>query len=160
MFRMLTEDTEVALLQENVWDDLREKWYSKKSPEFENLVINFSSDRNDDGLSELVMKTYQFANANPNPEEWLNNLVNEYELGDQPLMESNFYQNKIKPNILDQIQLAKDNLKQGMDEANKLGLEKLYQTFEQDCVTIDELQDFVVGCKEWNNLNVLNLIEV
>ena len=40
MFRMLTEDTEVALLQENVWDDLREKWYSKKSPEFENLVIN------------------------------------------------------------------------------------------------------------------------
>ena len=104
MFRMLTEDTEVALLQENVWDDLREKWYSKKSPEFENLVINFSSDRNDDGLSELVMKTYQFANANPNPEEWLNNLVNEYELGDQPLMESNFYQNKIKHNILDQIQ--------------------------------------------------------
>ena len=152
MFRMLTEDTEVALLQENVWDDLREKWYSKKSPEFENLVINFSSDRNDDGLSELVMKTYQFANANPNPEEWLNNLVNEYELGDQPLMESNFYQNKIKPNVLDQIQLAKDNLKQGMDEANKIGLEKLYQTFEQDCVTIDELQDFVVGCKEWNNL--------
>src|SRR3712207_7522491 len=42
--------------------------YGKNDSIFEELVMNFSTDRSDDGFTDLVMKTFQFASANPNPD--------------------------------------------------------------------------------------------
>ena len=38
---------------------------------FARLTENFSGDRSDDGLAELVQQTYTFANATPDPAAWL-----------------------------------------------------------------------------------------
>ncbi len=47
-FRLLTDETERALLRESVWEDLREELYGKLDPLFEQLTLNFSNDRSDD----------------------------------------------------------------------------------------------------------------
>ncbi|MCB7112057.1 hypothetical protein, partial [Agathobacter rectalis] len=62
-FRLLTDETETTLLQDQVWDDLREELYARdaliEDPSqrpFERLVMNFVNDRSDDALSDIVME--------------------------------------------------------------------------------------------------------
>ena len=152
IFRMLTDETEAMLLKENVWDDLREEWYGKNDPIFEELVMNFSTDRSDDGFTDLVMKTFQFASANPNPAKWLASLADEYRLGDESLGESEFYQAKIKPNLIEMLELCHDNLTQGMDAASEAGFEVLYETFKDDLEQLEDLIDFLTGSNEWDEV--------
>lgn len=58
-FRLLTDETETTLLQDQVWDDLREELYARdaliEDPSqrpFERLVMNFVNDRSDDALRD------------------------------------------------------------------------------------------------------------
>lgn len=152
IFRMLTDETEAMLLKESVWDDLREEWYGKNDSIFEELVMNFSTDRSDDGFTDLVMKTFQFASANPNPTQWLEHLADEYRLGDNKLGESDFYQKKIKPNVIEMLELCHDNLTQGMDAAAESGFEVLYETFKEDLEQLEDLIDFLTGSNEWDEI--------
>lgn len=54
VFRLLTDETEITLLKEDVWEDVREKLYGDKQKEFYELTENFSNDRNDEGLTKLI----------------------------------------------------------------------------------------------------------
>ena len=82
VFRMLTDETETILMKEDVWDELREACYSEDREEFFQLTMNFSNDRSDDGLTNLVFSLYEFARANPDPKRWLDQLVDNYRLDD------------------------------------------------------------------------------
>ncbi|MGX7031024.1 helicase-exonuclease AddAB subunit AddA [Vagococcus zengguangii] len=99
VFRLLTDETEVTLLKEEVWEGLREQLYSQAPEWFYPLTENFSGDRNDDGLTRMVFSLYEFSRANPNPNQWLDDLENLYEttdnLGDLPL-----YQTYLKANLV------------------------------------------------------------
>ena len=62
-FRLLTDDTERLLLQEEIWQQVSEKLYESSLEQanderasFSELVNNFSSDRDSQRLDELVMK--------------------------------------------------------------------------------------------------------
>lgn len=78
-FRLLTDETERLLLQEDVWHEVSEELYKnaeEKVPgraSFSELVLNFSSDRDDQGLDDLILRLYEIANAQPDPEKWLQN---------------------------------------------------------------------------------------
>lgn len=89
VFRLLTDETETLLLKEDVWDDLREEWYSKQDETFFQLTANFSNDRSDAGLTDVLFSLYDFARANPDPEGWLKGLTQAYDtskgLGASPL---------------------------------------------------------------------------
>lgn len=74
VFRMLTDETEILLLKEEVWDELREEKYEAKEEVFFQLTENFSGDRSDEGLTDLIMSLYTFARANPDPKAWLASL--------------------------------------------------------------------------------------
>ena len=54
VFRMLTDETETLLLKEDVWDALREQFYAENQEAFYQLTANFSNDRSDDGLTNLI----------------------------------------------------------------------------------------------------------
>ena len=49
---MLTDETETLLLKEDVWD-IREQFYAENQA-FYQLTANFSNDRSDDGLTNLI----------------------------------------------------------------------------------------------------------
>lgn len=111
VFRMMTDETEILLLKEDVWDELREELYGEKSDIFYQLTANFSNDRNDYGFMELIFSIHLFASANPDPFLWLDNLVNNYNQ-DVPLVEMTLYKEYMKKNIIDSLMLSKTSLDQ------------------------------------------------
>ncbi|OJG71502.1 helicase-exonuclease AddAB, AddA subunit [Enterococcus quebecensis] len=100
VFRLLTDETEMLLLKEDVWDDLREQFYAENREPFYQLTSNFSNDRSDDGLTRLIFSLYEFARANPDPEDWLNHLADSYRVTGQ-LGDSALFQEFLKPQIME-----------------------------------------------------------
>lgn len=97
-YRMLTDDTETILLKEDVWDELRESFYEENQEIFYRLTENFSNDRSDSGLEDLIFSMYDFARANPAPFHWLEGLIENYRVED--LSESDLYRKLIRPQVL------------------------------------------------------------
>lgn len=70
-FRIL-DDTEGVLLKDEVMETLFDEAYSSENPTaFYDLVDRYSSDRNDEGLKEIVLDLHEFSLSHPNPEQWL-----------------------------------------------------------------------------------------
>ncbi|WP_207695110.1 helicase-exonuclease AddAB, AddA subunit [Enterococcus sp. DIV0212c] len=102
VFRLLTDETEMLLLKEDVWDELREKCYADNRESFYQLTSNFSNDRSDDGLTKLIFSLYEFARANPDPEEWLTCLADSYRVTGR-LGDSALFQDFLKPQIMENL---------------------------------------------------------
>lgn len=98
--------------------------------------MNFSNDRSDDGLTELVMELFDFANVNPDPKAWLENLAKNYHLEAGNLEQSEFYRTEFLPYINEQLQKFADYMEQATlnlegiaDPEDKLAkLKALYRT--------------------------------
>ncbi|MDN6731823.1 MAG: UvrD-helicase domain-containing protein, partial [Atopostipes suicloacalis] len=64
VFRILTDDTEIALIKEDVWDELLEELYEKNDSAFIELMEAYAGKRNDDQITEMVFSLYNFSRAN------------------------------------------------------------------------------------------------
>lgn len=80
-FRLLTDDTERQMVQDNVWADLCETLYASEehAPTFTALAQNFSPKENDAGLAEVVAELLRFADTTTDPQAWLTNFTKAYE---------------------------------------------------------------------------------
>ena len=125
VFRMLTDETETILMKEDVWDELREAFYAENREEFFRLTMNFSNDRSDDGLTNLVFSLYEFARANPDPEEWLAKLSESYRL-ENGLADSDLYKTQLRPLILADMHQCVQLYEEMVQLAQEEGLEKMY----------------------------------
>lgn len=135
VFRMLTDETETLLLKEEVWETLREEWYASGDPLFYQLVENFSNDRSDEGLTDLVMRLYLFAVASPNPSQWLQDLVVNYQ-STTDLASNPLYQNQLKPQLAATLTLGLSDYRQAWEQAEQTAdfhnyLEKLEPEINQ-----------------------------
>lgn len=110
VFRLLTDETEMLLLKEDVWEEVREAHYAD-DPAFYQLTANFSNDRNDDGLTDLIMSLYEFARANPDPEKWLTELAEVYHT-EGALGDSSLFQEYLKPPALEMLTRTVDRSEQ------------------------------------------------
>lgn len=143
-FRLLTDETERTLLRESVWEDVRERLYGKNDPLFEQLTLNFSNDRSDEGLTELVMDLFDFANVNPDPKAWLNKLADNYTLVEDDLDQSPFYLQEFQPfvvyelkQIVAKLEQASALLETAPNENDKLTkLSALYATEAEELLTL------------------------
>ncbi|WP_334328682.1 helicase-exonuclease AddAB subunit AddA [Companilactobacillus sp. HBUAS59699] len=118
-FRLISDDTEKSMLQEQAFDNVRNKYYEKNDEDFLKLTENFSDDRSDDGLVDIVFKLYDFAITNAKTDEWLDNLSSMYKLS-SPFNQTDFYQKKFIPQFfesLDQvISMAQGAIKSALDD--------------------------------------------
>ena len=105
-YRLVTDATEQALLKEQVWNDLQEarfkEDYAKADPSewrFSHLAENFADPKSNvgEGLQDVVEKLYQEANAQPNPDQWLDRAMDNYTFADAPITETDFYQKTLLP---------------------------------------------------------------
>lgn len=125
-FRLLTDATENLLLQEDVWQDLREDFYQQA--DFRQLADNFSSDRNDVALEEMIFALADFAKSSPQPKAWLENLPKGYEI---PAVKT-LIQEKIIPLTLDLFQEFTQQFKELALDAQQQGLEKTEKVLKED----------------------------
>ena len=116
VFRMLTDETESLLLKEEVWEALREERYEQEDETFYRLAENFSNDRSDEGMTDMLMSLYNFARANPNPQQWLEQLADNYDTS-TGLATNRLYQEQFKPLIVTTIQAAMKRLETALKNA-------------------------------------------
>ncbi|KRM22240.1 helicase-exonuclease AddAB subunit AddA [Latilactobacillus graminis] len=98
-FRLLSDTAERLLLEDQVWQLVREKHYQSNDAIFYELAQNFSNDRNDDGLTNIVFELFNFSGANPAPDEWLQNLVAPYVVPQAGLTASSYFKTAILPKL-------------------------------------------------------------
>ncbi len=153
VFRMLTDETERTLLRDDVWDDLREEYYMRSDELFERLTQNFSDDRSDDGLSKLVFKTFDFANANSDFDGWLDMMGKSYSVDADSLVESQIFTRQLKPIILENLTQARRNLTQALKIAENQGFEKWEEQLQKDMMVVSELETSV-ETTTWNEIRV------
>lgn len=101
VFRLLTDDTEIVLLQEDVWNEVREELYGEDDSLFKTLTSTYSNDRTDAGLQDLIFSLFEFSRANPNPEMWLEHLSDLYQVDSESFLTSPLYLDLVKPQVMD-----------------------------------------------------------
>lgn len=151
-FRLLTDSTEVSLLQEQIWDDVREQLYANdETGEFSALTDNFSNDRSDDGLTNLVMEMYRFANVNEDPTGWLNAAASFYELDTEQLTQSRLFIDDILPELkitLEKELLVADQIIRNSQKAELPKDEELGQKLKTLLTDLNAQ----VATSDWNQL--------
>ena len=74
----VAEESETLLLGNEALDTVLEESYSAKDPAFVQLAAQLSEGRNDKGLREAVRQAYIFMQAQPVPEDWLQQQLDAY----------------------------------------------------------------------------------
>ncbi|MDN6161724.1 MAG: helicase-exonuclease AddAB subunit AddA, partial [Atopostipes sp.] len=116
VFRMLTDETEISLIKEDVWDELIEDFYEESHPDFIELMEAYAGKRNDDQITEMVFSLYNFSRANLNPKEWLEKLPDLYHLSSNTLSDSEIYQKYFRKQWQEDINYCMNSIKNILDE--------------------------------------------
>jgi len=152
VFRLLADTTESELLRDEVWTDLREDFYGDDADgAFARLTENFSGDRNDQGLTDLVQRVYTFADAAPDPDAWLAQLADSYQLDAKSLQTSSFYQQRLAPLLTDQFQQLVADVTSALEIAENSALDKQIAYLTPQLDKLKNLQD-ELQTGSWNEL--------
>ena len=123
-FRILTDVSELGIIRDRVWNDLREQLYADdRDGSFARLTRNFSNDRSDEGLTDVLFKLYDFANVNQNPQQWIDQLTDFYQI-DGSLTNSKLYQKYLLPDIEIKLNQMISGYHQQIEKAEKLNTTK------------------------------------
>lgn len=83
--------TEISLLQDEILNDIFEEEYEKENNDiFFELIEVFGDRFTDEKLRELLLKIYQFSNNSINPEKWLNDCCDNFNIKDKSIEELAF----------------------------------------------------------------------
>ena len=118
VFRQLTDDTEIELIKEEVWDELLEQLYEEADPEFIQFMQAYAGDRNDDNVTNMVFQMHEFSRANVNPGKWLTSLPDLYEIPNGQIEEANIYKNYLKEQFIEELIYLIQLLEQALNLAN------------------------------------------
>lgn len=111
VFRLITDETEISLLKDEVWQNLKEQLYTEKA--FRALAKAYSSDKYDTGLDQLIFSLYDFSRASENPKMWLDNLSNLYAVKD--LSQSQLFVELVYPNLVANVEEVCTQLQQALE---------------------------------------------
>src|SRR5699024_5279765 len=64
VFRQLTDDTEIELIKEEVWEELLESLYEKREDSFIEFMEANAGSREYDQMTKKVLQLYEFYKAN------------------------------------------------------------------------------------------------
>jgi len=143
VFRLLTDDTEVSLLKEEVLDEVLEESFEDRNENFIRLVETFSSDRNIEPFKELILSMYNFSMAHPNSKEWLESLSDNYDVDETSLTESDLFagEGMLKDQISAYLETAVKLIESGINAGKgQEGLEKQLAQLELDLKQVKDLQ--------------------
>jgi ATP-dependent helicase/nuclease subunit A len=118
VFRQLTDDTEIELIKEDVWDELLEELYEEADEGFQQFMEAYAGDRNDDNVTQMVFQLHEFSRANENPNAWLASLTDLYEVPNGNLEEAKIYQDYVKKQFIDELTHLVQLVKQALNLAN------------------------------------------
>lgn len=152
-FRILSDDTEKELLKNQAWQDVREDLYGNdQDGSFARLTENFSNDRSDDGLTNVVYKMDEFASVTDDPDGWLENSAQFYDFQGQSLIKSDFYRQFIKPQIDDFFSQVEMDHFLMIQLAQQAELFKDEEALDKQLDSLKNLKQHIDNCSSWDEL--------
>ncbi|EAF6003848.1 helicase-exonuclease AddAB subunit AddA [Listeria monocytogenes] len=150
-FRLI-EPIESSMIRDEVLEGLLEQEYGIENNEaFFHLVESFTGDRSDAELHSLISKLYDFSRANPDPNAWLEAMVNFYNTEEITSITELPYFPIIKEDIELRVNQAKNYLLNAIDYANENnGPAPYLATLENDLVQIQALSE--LNWSSWTHL--------
>ncbi|MET3696310.1 DNA helicase/exodeoxyribonuclease V subunit A [Bacillus oleivorans] len=139
----IADSSELALIQDEVMDELLEDSYAMEdSEEFYQLVDVFADDRSDLPLQVIIRNLYEFSRANPNPNEWFKKLIELYDIQPDTGINDLSFTKTIMESILMELNAAKSMLEQAIElAALPGGPQPKIQTYEQDIAFVQMLRE-------------------
>ncbi|MFJ8244539.1 helicase-exonuclease AddAB subunit AddA [Peribacillus asahii] len=112
----IADSTEIELLRDEVMEELFEEHYGRSdNEEFFRLVDAFTSDRSDADLQQIVRSLHDFSRSHPNPNQWLDEAAEMYDLSDDATIEDLPFIHALRFDIALQLDKAKDLLERALD---------------------------------------------
>lgn len=112
----IADETEGDLLRDEVVDELFEDEYGKEdNTAFFRLVDTYTNDRSDGALQEMIGKLYDFSRSHPNPERWLRDLTEMYDISEEADIDSLSIADPLKVDIGLQLQGARTLFQRALD---------------------------------------------
>ncbi|MCL0330716.1 helicase-exonuclease AddAB subunit AddA [Apilactobacillus xinyiensis] len=151
-FRVMADQTEIAMLRDQVWEQVREDFYANDADKsFAQLTANFSNDRSDDGLTNLVFKVYDYANVNKSPHDWLTSTIKRYEINNNSIVKSDFYQKHLLNLIQTDLKQIELTLKSAVKISKNNGLAKEIQMLNNDILNLENFAK-ALNTKAWDEI--------
>ena len=76
----IADQTELEIMKSEVIEDIFEKKYEEQNDEFLKLLELYTTYKDDTPLKDLIINIYEFIESVPNPIEWLDAAVNDYNI--------------------------------------------------------------------------------
>lgn len=142
VFRMLTDSTEQLMIRQDIWEAIRDDYFEKEDATFIELSDQFSSDRNDEALGEVVQSMYDFSRSHPNPWRWLNESMAGYDeirhLADHPM-----YQHYLKPALEQQLAELIEDGESLLSLTSEKELKSIHQTIDDYQSQLLQIQTYL-----------------
>ena len=141
-FRLLNEQ-ERELMRQRVVRELVERKYETQDEAFLRFARHYGSDRNDENLYAMVLKLYDFAESQAEPEAWLNRWgENTRRLHYDSVEQAEWYPILIRQ-IRRVLRACHDAAAYFSEQADRDGISTYAKIFESDGILIDELAQTV-----------------
>lgn len=145
------EEIEIQLLMDEVLEELMEAEYSDESNlVFFDFINRYTSDRDDNDLPKLILKLYRHAISNPNPSDFLNSFVEQYDVIDKEVDEIPFIK-ELKHYIQEDIRTCINDYKLALELIESPdGPEKYAELFKEEYYSLESL--FHTSEKSWEEI--------
>lgn len=85
--RIISDENEEFLLEDDVLSSVLEKWYEKGDGDFLDTVDLFADRYQDRALKDMVLRIFHFASSLPFPEDWIRRLPDSYRIPENASMD-------------------------------------------------------------------------
>lgn len=85
--RIISDENEEFLLEDDVLSSVLERWYEKGNPDFLDTVDLFADRYQDRALKDMVLRIFHFASSLPFPEDWIRRLPDSYHVPENTSMD-------------------------------------------------------------------------
>lgn len=149
----IANDMEGDLIKQDVIDALFEESYSKEGQELEeffNVIDRFSSDRSDEAVEDLILSLYTFSIQNPNPENWLDQLADVYNIPEEFTEADLSWLDIVKQEVNSQFKTMEEEIMRAEEIARESdGPYQYIETVESDKLLVEEAKQHF---NSWNAL--------
>lgn len=127
------DTTEINLLKVEALEELMEAKYNEGSTEFLQLVESYCDNKTDRAISDIALRLYNFAMSMANPEHWLKEKAEVFNVGEDFSFEKLPFKDALLRELREELIHALEVNNQGMDIILENSfMEKYTPTFEAD----------------------------
>ncbi|WP_066187001.1 helicase-exonuclease AddAB subunit AddA [Gracilibacillus timonensis] len=139
----IADDMEADLIRQDVLEELFEGWYGEedeqKQAAFFSVVDRFSNDRNDLEVESLILKMYEFSIQHPNPDHWLKQMSQVYQVNEETQEDEIPWLSLLKEEVADQLGVMETLTQQALNLTREAdGPYHYAEALDQDLVMIQQ----------------------